>query len=125
MKTLAVGFILLLGSYSYGQINVNSTERYQEIPHHLTLGNIERYGLDYELINYNFNGDSTILESIDLLGIEQYRNNFNDVEINDYEHNIKILLYSGNRVPGLMENLPQGRVSVQEGRGNRIMNLSE
>lgn len=125
MKTVIVSFLIMIGTFSFGQSNLNSTERYQETPYHLTLNNIERYGLDYELINYNFNGDSTMLESLDLLGIEQYRNNFNDVEINDYEHNVKILLYSGNRVPGLMENLPQGRVSVQEGRGNRIMNLNE
>lgn len=125
MKPFILTIMVLTGSFAFSQSDLNSSERYQQTPHYLTLGNIERYGLDYELVNYNFNGDSTILESLDLLGIEQYRNNFNDVEIDDYMHNVKILLYSGNRVPGLMEKLPQGRIDVQEGRGNRTMNLNE
>ena len=125
MKLLAIVILVLTCSFSFGQSDLNSNERYQNTPYHLTLNNLDRYGLDYELINYNFNGDSTILESLDLLSLEQYRNTFNDVTLDILNHNVKILLYSANRVPGLMENLPSGRVSVQEGKGNRIMNISE
>ena len=60
--------------------------------------NIERYGLDYELINYTFvNGDSTILNSIYLDRALQLRLEFLDRELNDINNNLTILLYSEKR----------------------------
>lgn len=60
--------------------------------------NIERYGIDYEVKNYVFqNGDSTILNSIDLNYLEQFRLENSDAEVVDQTTGLVILLYYESR----------------------------
>lgn len=59
------------------------------------LSNIERYQLDYELKDFVFvDGDSTILNAINLDAIEQVRLQGDDIEVFDYENDVTIILYS-------------------------------
>jgi hypothetical protein len=61
-------------------------------------GNIERYKLDYELINYVFiNGDSTILNALNIDGMLLSRKTNVDVELTNLEYGVRILIYSESR----------------------------
>ena len=60
--------------------------------------NIDRYNLDYELIGYTFiNGDSTILNELDISGMIEIRDALDDIELTDLEHGVTILIYSTNK----------------------------
>ncbi len=59
---------------------------------------MERYGIDYELKDYIFiNGDSTVLNQLDLNSIEQYRSMSEDVEIIDSNTGLTIILFYEKR----------------------------
>lgn len=56
--------------------------------------NIERYGIDYELKDYVFNSsDSSILHSIDLNALEQFRNSDSDIEVTDPSTGLTVILF--------------------------------
>jgi len=60
--------------------------------------NIERYKLDYELIGYTFiNGDSTILNELNIDGMLLLKKANIDIELTDLEHGVTILIYSTNK----------------------------
>lgn len=57
--------------------------------------NIKVYNLDYELIDHVFiDGDSTILNELNISGILHARKYDEDIVITDLQHNVRILLYS-------------------------------
>ena len=61
--------------------------------------NIQRYNLDYELVDYTFvNGDSSILNELNITGTFHARRYDQDLLLTDIEHNVKILLYSEVRM---------------------------
>ena len=61
--------------------------------------NFQRYNLDYELVDYTFvNGDSSILNELNIVGTFHARLLNEDLLLTDIEHNVKILLYSENRM---------------------------
>lgn len=59
--------------------------------------NLNRYGVDYEVLEYDFQGDSTILEQIDLRALEQYRRYEYVNRVEDPNTGLIILLYPGKR----------------------------
>ncbi len=60
--------------------------------------NIERYGIDYELKDYSFqNGDSTILNTINLDHYDHLRNPNHYVEVLDPSTGLTIILYHEKR----------------------------
>ncbi len=88
MRYLYLFIPLLWSSVSFGQ-----TER-KMTPIHIPT-NIERYQDDYELKNYNFvDGDSSILNSIDLDDFESMRQMDHDVEVEIEELQVVLILYS-------------------------------
>jgi len=57
--------------------------------------NIQKYELDYELIDYVFvNGDSSILNDLNINGFTSSRLYSDDLEVTDLEHGVKVLIYS-------------------------------
>ena len=57
--------------------------------------NIARYRVDYQLKEYSFTeGDSTILNQLNLASFESLRHDVNDVEIQDEATGLIIILYS-------------------------------
>lgn len=88
MRYLYLFIPLLWSSVSFGQ-----TER-KMTPIHIPT-NIERYQDDYELKNYHFvDGDSSILNSIDLDDFESMRQMDHDVEVEIEELQVVLILYS-------------------------------
>ncbi|MDG1334034.1 MAG: hypothetical protein P8P74_16985 [Crocinitomicaceae bacterium] len=85
--TCFVGFTLMAQQEQYeGEISQSET-------------NIQRYHLDYELVDYTFvNGDSTILNELNITGAFHARRYREDLVLTDIEHNVKILLYSEIRM---------------------------
>lgn len=77
--TLAI-LVISLSSTSFSQLELNSTSK-----SYVTVNapnNVERYGRDYILTNFNFvNGDSTVLYKLDLDVLEQYRLEHENVEV--------------------------------------------
>lgn len=60
----------------------------------------DRYGLDYELKDFNFqNGDSTILYQLDLEGLETFRNPSMDMEVIDPNTGLVVILFHELRKP--------------------------
>ena len=94
MKKLLTFFCFLIGTTSL----VAQQEQYAtEVADNET--NIQRYGLDYELIDYTFvNGDSTILNELDITANFHARLLNDDLVLTDIAHNVKILLYSESRM---------------------------
>lgn len=62
--------------------------------------NIERYNVDYKIINYTcVNGDSTILNHINLDELESHRSTTEDVQVIDPNTGFEIILFhKKNRV---------------------------
>lgn len=86
---------LLTVTYASSQ---NSTSRYFSTPE--IPSNVERYNVDYTLKNYVFvNGDSTILEQIDLASIEHLRSATENVELLDNNTGEIIILFYSKRKP--------------------------
>lgn len=55
---------------------------------------IDRYEIDYELLNYTFiNGDSSILLLLNLESAEEFRKSTSNVIYHDTINNVDILLY--------------------------------
>lgn len=81
---------LFWGSFAFGQ-----TERKMTPVH--SPSNIERYQDDYELKNYTFvDGDSSILNSIQLDEYESLRQMDQNIEIDLTDLNQTLILYSVN-----------------------------
>lgn len=59
---------------------------------------IEKYGREYEVINYQFNGDSTILDVINPLTLDHFRHATDDVVLNYKNTSLQILIYSMSRI---------------------------
>jgi hypothetical protein len=94
MRTLPSMLCMCLVSSSLmaqqGQFE-NETIQYED--------NIQRYNLDYELVDYTFvNGDSSILNELNITGTFHARLLNEDLLLTDIEHNVKILLYSETRM---------------------------
>ncbi len=78
------------------QAPVNSDAR--KINPNGEVSNAQRYGHDYELVEYNFEGDSTILDKLDLQSIEYLRHDTMDQVYRDQINHVAILLYSRKRM---------------------------
>lgn len=93
---LLIHFLILSCSVLLGQGHVQSTSRYMNSGE--VKSNQQRYKVDYELIDYEFNGDSTILDRINLRSIEYLRHDTQDQVFRDLDNGINILLYSQRRI---------------------------
>lgn len=95
-KTLPV-LVLFLASTAFGQlsqeIGTTSKQRFDPVP----PSHVDRYGIDYIVKHYDFNGDSTILESIDLENMEQYRQLDSDIELIDANTGLTVVLFYRKR----------------------------
>ncbi len=84
---------LLVQSYSYGQASSSRIATPQSVP-----TNVERYGVDYELKDYVFqNGDSTILNSINLDYLEQFRLQDSNLDVSDPNTGLIVTLFFERR----------------------------
>ena len=99
-KTLSV-LVLFLASTSFGQFSQELGTTSKQRIELIAPSNIERYGIDYIVKNYDFNGDSTILESIDLNYMEQFRQADNDVELIDDNTGLTVVLFYRKRTKRL------------------------
>lgn len=62
------------------------------------ISNKDRYGLDYELLDYDFpNGDSTVLNEFDITKYFVWREEDIDKSIWQLEIGLEIILFSKNR----------------------------
>ena len=88
ISTLFTLFILL----SFSSFSQSNTSRYAVPITPLTP--VERYGVDYELKDHVFtNGDSTVLNLIDLTTFEDQRSQTENVEIIDTATGLTIVLF--------------------------------
>lgn len=102
MKQIATLCFAIITFSSISQLS-NSDARYQS---GTTLSNVDRYGIDYELINYTFiNGDSTILSGLSLENLEYSRHDSEDVIAYDKVVHVNVLLYSRKRIAGGVNTL--------------------
>lgn len=84
----ALGFAIT----AFSQSSLDTQPRQQYQPE--TPTNQERYGIDYQLKDYPFiDGDSTILNLIDLSYLEEFRTEDQDVEIIDPYTGLTVILY--------------------------------
>lgn len=92
MKTILTTAFLALCSVGFSQIpTLSTTERTQQ---DISISDpVERYQKDYELKNYVFNGDSTILYKLNLDHLESYRQASAKVEVEDPYTNLIVILY--------------------------------
>ncbi len=103
MRTLVFLCFSLLGLACSAQTPTNSDSR--KISAAGELSNEQRYGVDYELVDYPFdNGDSTILDLLDLTSIEYLRHDTFDQAYRDLDNHVVILLYSRRRMTGKDQN---------------------
>jgi len=96
--------LLLLGGPLFSQ-NIYEA-RYVSIKYteYASLSNIERYGLDYEVLNYDFQGDSTILNQINLADLDQYRREDGKNKAFDENTGLTVVLYPWSSLPGKKES---------------------
>mmetsp|Transcript_36869 Transcript_36869/g.48436 ORF Transcript_36869/g.48436 Transcript_36869/m.48436 type:complete len:110 (-) Transcript_36869:1375-1704(-) len=94
MKALTtfLSFLLVMSCTSaFGQTELGTTSKLRVDPVQPT--HVERYGVDYTLKDYTFTGDSTILESIDLDYLEQFRLATQDIEVVDTNTGLTVVLF--------------------------------
>ena len=86
---------LVLAGICYSQ---GSTERYTTSSQDV-LTNIERYKVDYELVDASlFDQDHSIVSGINLNVIDYYRQPTEDVVFHDKRSGLEILIYSEERI---------------------------
>lgn len=105
MKIILSILFLSVCLVGYSQIEgIDPTARYRvsiEAP-----PNTERYGIDYILKDYTFvNGDSSILELLNLDAIEYLRAQDHAVEVFDESTGLIIILFHEKRKPGTVNSL--------------------
>lgn len=90
MNHLLTTLFLIFNIYAFGQTHLSRIAQQPEIP-----SNIERYESDYKLKDYTFvNGDSSILESINLEYLEQFRSTEHNIEVIDPNTGLSVILFS-------------------------------
>ncbi len=88
-KILLFGICLLITGFSFSQ---QTSKKMMPVT---PLSGIERYKIDYELVNYTFvDGDSSVLNLIDLEHFDVVRKENQDIEITDSVTGLKVLIYS-------------------------------
>lgn len=88
----------LLVSNAFSQQELETTSRIQsQVPQST---NLERYGVDYVVKNYAFNGDSTILYQIDLENLEQFRLSETNAEVIDPNTGLTVVLFYRKNLNG-------------------------
>ncbi|MCR9173154.1 MAG: hypothetical protein NXI10_11705 [bacterium] len=97
LRTFLPALGLLLATTSYGQLSneLGTTSKLRVDP--APVSHLERYGVDYMVKNYDFNGDSTILENINLAYLEQFREADSDVEVIDSNTGLTVILFYRKR----------------------------
>lgn len=96
MRTLLILFAIVLSTNSFAQHEfATATSRFAS---EHEISNLDRYGYDYYLPGYVFNGDSSILEAIDLDRLEVYREVDNTVTFEDKITGLTITLIAINRI---------------------------
>lgn len=87
LRSTAILFLTVSSAFSQ-----NTSTRYATTP--LPPTNTERYNSDYLLKDYAFvNGDSTILEQIDLAAIEHLRSDSENIEVLDANTGLVVILF--------------------------------
>ncbi|XOV68396.1 MAG: hypothetical protein ACFHU9_04315 [Fluviicola sp.] len=101
VRTSILAIALLLATSSFGQLTneLGTTSKLRVDPD--PVSHIDRYGVDYSVKHYNFNGDSTILESIDLNYLEQFRQLDSNVEVIDSNTGLTVILFYRKRTKNL------------------------
>jgi len=90
MRTLLFITFIALSYWSTSQVDY--TSKMVTAPPIPT--NIERYEVDYKLKSHVFiDGDSSVLNQIDLRLLEEYRDTTEDVEITDPTTGLKVILF--------------------------------
>lgn len=96
MKITTTFLFLFLGVVSLAQQTHDASSRIA--PQISPVSNVERYGVDYALKNYVFqDGDSTVLEQINLDALEHHRNPSQDIEVLDQTTGLIVILYHRKR----------------------------
>lgn len=96
MKTTYTLLISFVCALNFLNAQLDQTSRYN--PREAPYSNLQRYGLDYLLIDYTFvDGDSSIIELLDLDYLEQFRQNDVDVIHIDPISGQKVKLYAARK----------------------------
>ncbi|OFZ53061.1 MAG: hypothetical protein A3D92_23460 [Bacteroidetes bacterium RIFCSPHIGHO2_02_FULL_44_7] len=104
MQIQLLFFSLALSVSVAAQTPTNSDAR--KINPNGEVSNAQRYQVDYELVDYTFvNGDSTILDVLDLASMEYLRHDTMDQVYRDVNNDVAVLLYSRRRVYGISPTL--------------------
>lgn len=96
IQTLLVHLCTLISTSSFSQEISHPEKRY--VQPNSALNNIERYKLDYELLDESLLGDSTILLDLDFNSMEQFRNDVHDMRAEDPNTKVGVLLYNRSRI---------------------------
>lgn len=98
MRTILLTAFLGCSFFSISQTgSLNTTER---TAHEIERPDaVERYKKDYELKDYVFNGDSTVLYKLNLDYLEQFRETSSKVEVTDPFTNLIVILYARKKRP--------------------------
>ncbi len=105
MKPIPIVLFCMSSFFGLTQTNPISTSKHYDLGSGIeTPTNLTRYTNDYELKDYVFTGDSSILYTLNIDAIEQVRLQDLDIEIFDYENNVTIVLYSRERVTAIKKS---------------------
>ena len=101
MKYLLFVATMLYGILAHSQ-QTDPSSRFQSTPD--LKSHIDRYKEDYELKDYSFeNGDSTILNHLDLDNLEPLRPSSGVIEVIDPNTGLEIILYSRKHQLSIVE----------------------
>lgn len=94
-------------TYSYSNAQQNQSERFAPSVQH-TLTNIDRYKIDYELVDQSsIVSDNSILSEINLERIELLRHETDDVISLDKNTGLEIIIYSVQKAGIRKSNSPE------------------
>lgn len=96
MRTIIFILILCSTISGHAQLENNSDSKYAAFINTPTPQ--ERYKVDYEIADYIFiNGDSTVLDLLNLDSLENMRSQANDIEVIDTATGLTVILYFEKR----------------------------
>ena len=98
MRTILLTAFISCSLYGVSQTNTFNTK--ERTAHEIQLPDaVERYKKDYELKDYVFNSDSTVLYKLNLDYLEQFRESTSKVEVTDPFTNLIVILYARKKQP--------------------------
>ena len=98
MKTAATLLFVSMAYIGIAQLPPMDTKS-RNVVEYYTPTHTERYGVDYELTDYTFtNGDSLVLEKLNLSALEEYRQQDQNVQVVCPYTLLTVTLYSRQQV---------------------------